>query len=88
MEDPDSGKSLSDWLSLDGLGFPKPSYEEVYHEEQECECRERTHEPVVGGESIQANRNNCQRDEAYRGKPMQNMGHELCHDIGSSANSF
>ena len=86
MEDPDSGKSLSDWLSLDGLRFPKPSDEEVYDEEHECNCRERTHEPVVGGEDIQANWNDCQRDEADCSKPMQNMGPELCHDIGSSAN--
>ncbi len=74
--------------SLDGLGFPKPSDEEVYHEEHECERRERTHEPVVGGEGIQANRNNCQRDEADRSKPNQNLRPKLSHDIGSSANSF
>jgi hypothetical protein len=86
MEDPGSGKSLSEWLGLDGLGFPKPSDEEVYNEEDECECRERTHEPIVGGDNIQANRNNCQRDEADCSKPMQSVGSKLCHDIGSSAN--
>ena len=86
MEDPGSGKSLSDWLSLDGLGFPKPSNEEVCREEDERECRECTHEPVVGGEGVQANWNDCQCDEADCTKPMQNMGPELCHDIGSSVN--
>lgn len=68
-----SGMGSINRRGFDGLGFPKPSDEEVHHEEHECECRERTHEPVVGGENIHANRDNCQGDKADRGKPNQNL---------------